>query len=95
MAFPPDASVIKTGTFLYDNAVTCDIRIVHSRVLYGTGDANDPDDVREDREGDFYYVQYGSPTKRNDYPSASLGYDSLSAAIEAAEHAVSGVKWLD
>ena len=34
----PSETVVKEGTYLYDEIVECDRRIVHSPVRYGTGD---------------------------------------------------------
>ena len=46
--------VVKTGTFLYDDTVLCDVRIVYSTIISGSGDWEDPPELAFDRVGDFF-----------------------------------------
>lgn len=40
---------VKRGTFLYDGTVTCDVRIVRTEMRYGSGDHDDPPEIRDDQ----------------------------------------------
>jgi hypothetical protein len=81
----PGESVVKIGTFRYDGTVLCDLRIVLSAVHYGTGDIDDPAEIRDDLQQSTYYIQYGSTTQRGIFQSGSSGFRSLAEAIAEAE----------
>ena len=91
-----DGEVVKQGTCLYADEVICDIRILKHGWCYGSGDYEDPPAVREDRQGEFFYIQFGSIVKRGEYPSSRGCHESLAEALNAAESATHGtVKWDD
>ena len=87
-----DDKLIMKGTFLYDSAVVCDVRICRSSFRPGTGDEDDAEEEREDREGEFYYIDYGSPVARGQYPSRSVYYGSLTEAVRHASP-LPGLEW--
>lgn len=94
----PNESYVKEGTFLYDGQVECRVKIVLSPVHYGTGDYEDPPEVRNDIDRDTYYVWYESTTERERFNSSGGGHPSLAAAMQAVESApgIGGsVKWKD
>jgi hypothetical protein len=80
-------TVVKEGTFLYDDTVVCDLRIVHSLVRFGTGDYEDPPEIRDDAEHDTFYVEYGSTTERGVFNAGGGGHPTLFAAVGHAEAA--------
>lgn len=82
-----DGAVVRTGTFLYDGQVECDIRIVFRRIRYGSGDYEDPPELQNDIEQDTYYIEYGSTTERGVFNAGGGGYPSLNAAMAAASAA--------
>lgn len=91
-------SVVKLGTFLYAGAVECDVRIVFSPVRFGSGDFEDPVEVREDIAAPTFYVEYGSTTERGIFNTGGGGYPSLAAAEAAAQTALgsgASVRWCD
>jgi hypothetical protein len=91
-------SVVKTGTFLYDATVLCDVRIVYSTFSPGSGDWEEPPELANDQIGDFFFVQWGSTTARGVFNAGSSGGNSIDEAIAAAE-SMPGVGrtivWLD
>jgi len=94
----PGEIVVMKGTFLYDGTVECDIRIVFSPICYGSGDYEDPEELREDQQVDNYYIQYGSTTNRDTFGGRVGCYPSLEeATAEAVEGSAIGptIKWLD
>jgi hypothetical protein len=98
MNLRPDEEVVKTGTFLYDGEVTCDIRIVRSPVCYGSGDYEDPLEIANDHERETFYIEYGSITQGGHYNVGGGAYPTLSKAMNAAEAAPgigSSVRWHD
>lgn len=90
--------VVKTGTFLYDGQITCDVVIVKGPICYGSGDYEDSPEVADDYERETFYIHYGSTTERGRYNAAGAGHPTLLAAIaivEAAPGFGSTVKWID
>ncbi|MCM3902475.1 MAG: hypothetical protein ND866_12275 [Pyrinomonadaceae bacterium] len=62
---------------------------------YGTGDPYDDPEYRDDVEGQFYYIEFGSTVERGKFVSGSFALPSFEAAIEEAEKATGGrVEWL-
>lgn len=52
---------VKQGLWLHGGVTTCHVRIVRHHLLYGTGDADDPPELAEDRPADCYYVLFDLP----------------------------------
>ena len=99
MSFAPShENIVKSGTFLYDGTVFCDVCIVFSLVRFGTGDAEDSPDVCDDSNIDTYYVFFGSTTQRGSFTSGGGGYSSLAEAkadVEQRQGIGASVKWID
>jgi hypothetical protein len=90
-----DWEVVKQGTWLYANEIVCDLRILRHCWNYGSGDYEDEKDIREDQAGEFYYIEYGSPTNPTEYKSRAGSYESLEEAMSAATLAAHGtISWL-
>lgn len=49
-----ESNVVKKGTFLYDGTVECDLRIVYSKIRYGSGDYEDPPELENDLMQDTF-----------------------------------------
>lgn len=93
---PSSANIVKSGTFLYDGSVVCDVCIAYSPVRFGTGDCEDSPDVADDAEMDSYYVWFGSTTERGRYTAGGGAYSSLAEATAKVEQHPSfgsSVKW--
>jgi hypothetical protein len=97
MSLFPGESVVQAGTFLYDDQVECDLRIVLSPVRRGTGDYEDPPEVSDDVDQDTFYIQYGSTTSRGVFNTGGGDFPTLSAAVAHVE-SMSGfgntVRWI-
>jgi hypothetical protein len=93
---PSSENIVKTGTFLYDGSILCDVCIAYSSVRFGNGDYEDSSDIGGDVEIDAYYVFFGSTTERGKYKAGGGGYPSLAQAVTNVEdHPGFGksVKW--
>lgn len=92
-----DFTVVKEGTWLYDGNVPTGVRIVSCPVRYGTGDWQDPLDIREDLAEPGFDVQWASATTPRDYGNfASAVFSSLQEAVayvETSAWAASTLKW--
>ena len=85
-----DFAVVKEGTWLYDGQIATGVRIVSCSVQWGSGDWEDPPEIRDDLEVAGFDVQWASPTSPADYPnSASACFATLDEALEYVE----GVAW--
>jgi hypothetical protein len=94
MIFRPTDSLVKRGTFLYNGSVSCAVEIWQTDLRPGSGDCEDPDQIREDAHGTFFEIRYASPGQGR--TAAGGGWcDSLQAAISAVESATTGVQWND
>jgi hypothetical protein len=86
--------VVKYGTWLYAGETTCDVRIVYSRICFGSGDDDDPIEMRQDVKRDTFYVEYGSITDRGLFNGGGGAFASVHEAMRHAEAALPGVKWI-
>jgi hypothetical protein len=93
---PDGETIVKTGTYLYDGTVVCDVRIVYSPIRYGSGDdhIDYPENVA-DRECDTYYLEYGGTRERGVFFSGGGGFDTVEDAMKRAAETVQGLEWLD
>jgi|ERR1044071_980774 hypothetical protein len=79
---------VRAGTWLYDGTVRCGVEIWRRSLRPGTGDYEDPPDVQDDQEGEWYEILYE--------PAGGGFYDSLKAALEAVHEATHGtIRWDD
>ena len=87
----PTDCLVRCGTFLYDGSVRCVVEIWQTDFRPGSGDHEDPDDIREDAHGTFFEIRYRWPGERS---QAGGGYcDSLAEATAAVEATVEQVTW--
>ncbi|MGB7207674.1 MAG: hypothetical protein WBD27_03345 [Pyrinomonadaceae bacterium] len=89
-------AVVMEGTYLYDGAVECDLRIVYSPVRFGSGDYEDSEEWCEDQNLDSYYVEFGSTSERGRFNAGGGCYSTLLEAVAAAERSPgigSTIKW--
>jgi hypothetical protein len=76
--------VLREGTWLYAGETICDIRILKHGWCYGSGDYEDEPEVQDDRQGEFYYIEFGVAGERGVYMGRSGCYESLEEALNAA-----------
>ena len=90
-----NSRVIKEGTALYSGTAPYSVKITKSQVWYGSGDYEDPPEIREDREVECYYVWYESPAEGGTFKSRSGAFATLSEAMAEVDRVTSGtVRWL-
>ena len=89
----PDSSVVRVGTWLYAGAVPTAVRITRSDVLNGTGDHEDPPELREDTDVECYYILFESPPSSGKYPAGGGAELTLEAAMNRAEKLVGRIDW--
>lgn len=90
--------IVKQGVFLYDNLVECDIRIVFSPIRYGSGDYEDPEEIRNDVETPTFYIELSSTTQRGVFNAGGGCHPTLEQAILSAQKLPgigASIKWLE
>ncbi|MEX0610561.1 MAG: hypothetical protein WD229_00460 [Pirellulales bacterium] len=91
---PVEIPVVKIGTWRYDGITPCEIRIVRSNVLYGTGDYEDPPEVADDHEVECFYILYDAPGEPGRFPAGGGGFRRLEQAVAHVERTLPGpVAW--
>jgi len=53
-----NAEAVMRGKCIYNNTIEYEVKIVKWSILYGTGDYEDPAEIRDDRDIECYYVLY-------------------------------------
>jgi len=53
-----NAEAVMRGKCIYIDAIEYEVKIVKRYILYGTGDYEDPAEIRDDRDIECYYVFY-------------------------------------
>jgi hypothetical protein len=89
-----NSKVVQEGTALYDNAVQYGVRITKSSIWYGSGDYEDPPEIRQDREVECYYVWFESLTERGRFNAGGGACLTLAEAKSQVEKLTYGtVRW--
>jgi hypothetical protein len=85
--------IAKSGAWLYANEIPCSVVILKHGWSYGSGDY---EDEPEDREGEFYYVEFHAPKHTGESKSRIGAFDSLDEAVQVAVMATNGsLKWTE
>jgi hypothetical protein len=84
---------IKRGSFLYDGTVRCRVEIVQTDFLPGSGDYEDPPEIRDDVHGIFYEIHYRSARTTKEPSSIVHGFKTVKDAVNHVESAVKGIQW--
>lgn len=94
MASPDtDEKLVAVGKWLYDDTIECVVQIVQRNIAYGSGDYEDPVEIREDREGVFYYLKFFNPANPGRHSSEAGAFDSIELAKIDAKRTCSGIVW--
>jgi len=89
-------TLIRTGTWLYDNTVPSRVEIWLRPVKYGTGDYEDPPEIQDDQYGGFYEIYYHPPGDigGGGGPSGGGCHTDLASALAEVEKDTHGtVRW--
>ena len=88
-------TIIKEGTWLYDNEVPSKLAIENRDIAYGSGDYEDPEEIRNDMLGNFFYIIYFSSIEKNRIVSEVGPFSSLSEAeIHCSKSTNGTINWL-
>ena len=85
--------IICIAEMVYDNATSFKAVVVKCDFIPGSGDYADPNEIREDKYGDYYCVEFEDMTTPGKYISRRY-YESLEDAKGYLESLVSFVRWI-
>jgi hypothetical protein len=87
---------VRLGTWLYDHIVPCTVKIWRRTMRPGSGDAEDPAEIREDQAGNWFEIEYLPPTEAGRVLEGGGCFADLGAAVAAVGAATHGtVRWQD
>lgn len=90
----PGEETVRSGTWLYDGSVVGRLRLVRRSVAYGTGDHEDPPEVRDDRAGTFYLIVFDSLAHPGTFGTEDGPFDTEADAIASAARLTNGTaRW--
>ena len=88
-----NAVAIKRGKCVYGNATEYGVKIIKWHILYGTGDYEDPVEIRDDQNVECYYVFYEDLINKGNFNAGGSAFLSLEEAVNSVEASID-VKWL-
>jgi len=83
--------LVQEGIAPYDAGVTYKIEIIKTNFQPGSGDYQDPSEIKNDQYGTFYKVRY---TSLDEFKSEGNYYSSLDEAKKWTETLIKGVQWI-
>lgn len=86
--------IAREGTWLYGETVRIGVRIRATTMRYGSGDYEDPPDVRDDRPSPGFSIEWQRAGGGGWDGGFSTAYDTLDEALSAVAAATNGtVQW--
>jgi hypothetical protein len=81
------------GKWFYDGKIESIVHIVQTDIAIGSGDYEDPIEIRDNREGIFYYLKFFTPGDTERIGSKSGAFDSIELAKHYAGEMCTGLVW--
>ncbi|MFA7209026.1 MAG: hypothetical protein WC120_01950 [Parcubacteria group bacterium] len=85
-------NLIKEGTFPYDEKVICNIRLYEIDFLPGSADYEDPPEIRDDKYGKFYLLEFTGVGTPNIFNNARC-YENLDQVESDIANNFKHLKW--
>lgn len=82
------AEIVKRGRWLYDSSRSLEVRIVRQQCWYGTGDDEDPLELRDDRDVECFRVLFETADGCEPHFAGGGQHLTLEAAIRSVEAVV-------
>jgi len=83
---------IRHGECVYNNTTGYRVKIIKWHILYGTGDYEDPPEIRDNQNVECYYVFYEDIINKGNFNVSGGGFLHLEEAVNSVEANVN-VKW--
>lgn len=89
-----DSPTMREGVWLYAGSVPVAVRILQSAEIWGSGDYEDEESVREDRSEKCYLLAYESAGAPGNFCNLVPNLLSLEDAVSVAEDRFPGIRWV-
>lgn len=86
--------IVREGVWLYAGSVPVSVRIVLSDDVWGTGDYEDPEFMREGRDERCYFIVYEMAGAKGGFRNLIPDFSTLELAQAHAERKFIGIQWL-
>jgi hypothetical protein len=94
--FYKEMELVQEGTALYAGEVPYRVAIYRSPVRYGSGDYEDPPELRDDIKGEWYYISYAPPVEPQRFSAGGGCFGTPQEAKAHVERMTNGtVEWDD
>lgn len=89
-----DLPVVCEGVWLYSGVVPVKVRILSSPEMWGSGDCDDEEAVRENQKMPCYFLAYEMAGKPGEYCNLVPNLESVNLAVAYAEEKLPGIRWV-
>ncbi len=93
MPITDDWPILKEGVWLYAGSVPVAVRILLSAETWGTGDYEDEEAVRENRQVECYFLAYEMAAAPGNFCNLMPNIMSFEDAMAIAEDRFPGIQW--
>ena len=93
MQVTDDWPIMREGVWLYAGSVRVAVRILKSAEIWGSGDYEDEESVRENRSGEFYFLAYEAAGAPGNFCNLVPNLVSLENAVFVAQDKFPGIRW--
>jgi len=85
--------ILREGVWLYAGSATVAVRILLSAETWGTGDYEDEESIREDRQVECYFLAYETVAAPESFCNLMPNIMSFEEAVSIAEGRFPGIQW--
>lgn len=93
MPITDDWPILKEGVWLYAGSVPVAVRVLLSAETWGTGDYEDEESVRENRQVECYFLAYEMAGTPGNFCNLMPNIMSFEDAMAIAEDRFPGIQW--
>lgn len=86
---------VKQGLWFHGGVSACHVRIVRHHLLSGTGNADDPPELAQDRVVDCYYILFDLPNAPAQWHQGGVALSLREAMFMAVQRLGPQLDWCD
>lgn len=86
--------IVREGVWLYAGSVPVAVRILLSAETWGSGDYEDEESIRENRQEECYFLAYEMAAAPGKFCNLVPNLMSLEEAVSVAEERFPGIRWV-
>lgn len=93
MPITDDWPILREGVWLYAGSAPVEVRILLSAETWGTGDYEDVESIRENRQVECYFLAYEMAGAPGRFCNLMPNIMSFEEAVSIAEDRFPGIQW--